>query len=389
MPVDRPVADLMRAWVKRLSDQTLVALSAPRSATPSYDRAAVTPGIVHLGVGAFHRAHQAVYVDDCLGAGETGWGIVGASLRSSGHARCAWRRRTGSTRLAVRSSDGESLRVVGSIVSLLVAPEDPAALLDAMTDPRIRIVTLTITEKAYLRNAAGDLDAAHPDIAADLANPGAPQDRARLSRRGAGAPPRGRNAAVHDPLLRQPSRQRRDAAPAAARSSPRCATRILPRTSRRSGVARRAWSTASCRPPPMPTARGSRGQLGVEDAWPVMTEPFRQWVIEDDFPAGRPDWEKFGVDHGARRQALRGDEAAGCSTARIRRSPISACSPATKRWPTAFADPAIRRFVDGLWAEAIPTLPKDAGLDPQSYIGELAERFANTALAASHRADRQ
>ncbi|TIQ27037.1 MAG: mannitol dehydrogenase family protein, partial [Mesorhizobium sp.] len=158
---------------RRLSNSTRQALPAS-VAVPGYDRNRVLPGIVHLGVGAFHRAHQAAYVDDCLAAGEMDWGIVGVSLRST-DTRDALAPQDGLYTLAVRSSDSESLRVVGSIVSMLVAPENPGAVLAALTDPRTSIVTLTITEKAYLRAAGGGLDTAHPDIVHDLANPRTPR----------------------------------------------------------------------------------------------------------------------------------------------------------------------------------------------------------------------
>ena len=140
----------------RLSDSTLPNL--PQAILrPAYDRASIKAGIVHLGVGAFHRAHQAVYVDECLAAGETGWGIIGASLQSTS-TRDALGPQDGLYTLAERGNDGEALRVIGSVLSVMVAPQDPAALLDALSDPAIRIVTLTITEKAYLRDAAGNLD---------------------------------------------------------------------------------------------------------------------------------------------------------------------------------------------------------------------------------------
>jgi fructuronate reductase len=122
------------------------------------------------------------------------------------------------------------------------------------------------------------------------------------------------------------------------------------------------------------------GELGVDDAWPVMTEPFRQWVIEDDFPTGRPAWEKFGV-------TMVGDVAPfedmklrllnGAHSGIAYLGLLSGHATVD----SAFADPAIRRFVDALWQEAITTLPDDAGLDPSAYTAELAERFSNTALA--------
>src|SRR5918996_2044564 len=125
MTIRAPIAE-RDGMAERLSGQSLNGLPTT-VLKPSYDRAQVTPGIVHLGVGAFHRAHQAAYVDDCLAAGETGWGIVGASLRST-DTRDALAPQDGLYTLAVRSGETESLRVVGSILSLLVAPENPAAL---------------------------------------------------------------------------------------------------------------------------------------------------------------------------------------------------------------------------------------------------------------------
>jgi fructuronate reductase len=268
---------------------------------------------------------------------------------------------------------------VGSIVSLLVAPENPAALLEAMTDPSTRIVTLTVTEKAYLRNSAGDLDAAHADIVADLANPAAPRTvhgfllEALARRRAAGTQPftvlccdnLPANGATLRRLLLQFA-ELRDAELArfvrdevAFPSS--MVDRIVPATT----DADRARVAA---------------ELGVADAWPVMTEPFCQWVIEDDFPAGRPQWEKFGATmvrdvtpfEDMKLRLLNGAHSGIAYLGLLSGHETVAA---------AFADPAIRKFVDWLWAEAIPTLPQGAGLDPQSYTGELADRFANTALA--------
>ena len=130
----------MTAW-KRLS---LPTLRDAHASVPAYDPATVACGILHLGVGAFHRAHQAVYVDDCLGAGETGWGIVGASLRSP-DTRDALAPQDGLYTLETQDASGTRLRVVGALRELLVAPEDPPALVARLADPAIRIVTLTVT----------------------------------------------------------------------------------------------------------------------------------------------------------------------------------------------------------------------------------------------------
>lgn len=360
-----------------LSDATLQQLPEGTK-IPLYDRGKVTPGMVHLGVGAFHRAHQAAYVDDCLAAGETDWGIIGVSLRSP-DTRDALAPQDGLYTLAVRSSGEEELHVIGSIQSLLVAPENPDAVLAALTDPRTRIVTLTITEKAYLRAAGGGLDATHPDIIHDLANPQVPKTahgfltEALARRLAAGTPPftvlccdnlPANGATLHRLLTEfaalRDARLARHVADAVAFPSS-MVDRIVPATTDadRARVA---------------------GQLGVGDAWPVMTEPFRQWVIEDNFPAGRPAWEKFGV-------TMVGDVAPfedmklrllnGAHSGIAYLGLLSGHATVDR----AFANPAIRQFVDGLWAEAIPTLPEDAGLDTKTYTAELAERFSNTALA--------
>lgn len=360
---------------ERLSNRTLSALPTG-VAEPAYDRARVRPGIVHLGVGAFHRAHQAVYIDDCLSAGERDWGIVGASLRSA-DTRDALGPQDGLYTLAVRDGEGERLRVVGSLKSLLVAPEDPSALLTALVDPGVRIVTLTITEKAYLRAAGGGLDRTHPDIIHDLANTGAPRTahgflaEALVRRREAGTPPftvlscdnlPANGETLHALLsefasLRDAGLARHIAEDVAFPSS--MIDRIVPATT----DADRARLSSL---------------LGVEDAWPVMTEPFCQWVVEDRFPQGRPAWEQFGVTMVAdvrvyedmKLRLLNGSHSA------IAYLGLLSGHETVDR---AFADPQIRAFVDGLWAEAIPTLP--AGLDTAGYTRQLARRYANPALA--------
>jgi fructuronate reductase len=362
---------------ERLSDRSLKWLPSTVM-KPAYDRSKVTPGIVHLGVGAFHRAHQAVLVDDCLAAGQTDWGIVGVSLRSP-DTRDALAPQDGLYTLAVRGSGTEALRIVGSIQWLLVAPENPPAVLDALTDPQIRIVTLTITEKAYLRDAAGNLDASHADIVADLANPARPKTapgflvEALARRRAAGIAPftvlscdnLPANGATLRRLLIQFAKLRDPELACFVEDQVACPSSMIDRIVPATTDADRARISAN---------------LGIEDAWPVMTEPFRQWVIEDNFTAGRPDWEKAGATmvrdvtpfEEMKLRLLNGAHSAIAYLGLLSGHETVAL---------AFADPAIRAFVGGLWAEAIPTLPTDAGLDPKNYVVQLADRFANTALA--------
>ncbi len=345
---------------------------------PSYERSRVRPGLVHLGVGAFHRCHQAVYVDDCLAAGQTEWGIVGASLRSP-DTRDALMPQDGLYTLAVRDGSGEALRVIGSIVSLLVAPEAPALLLDALTDPGVRIVTLTVTEKAYLRASGGGLDADNADIRHDLSNPGAPVTahgflvEALARRRAAGTPPF--TLLCCDNLPANGQTLRRVLCEFAALRDHDLARHIADDVAFPSSMVDRIVPA---------TTDADRERisetLGLSDAWPVMTEPFSQWVVEDHFPTGRPDWEAFGVTmvsdvtpfEDMKLRLLNGSHSAIAYLGLL-------SGHATV--DTAFADPAIRRFVDGLWSEAIPSLPAGAELDPQSYTLQLAHRYANSALA--------
>lgn len=359
----------------RLGAATLATIRA--AATPTYDRSAVTEGIVHLGVGAFHRAHQAVYVDDCLGADERDWGITGVSLRSP-DTRDALGPQDGLYTIAVRRGGGDALRVIGSMKSLLVAPEDPEAVLARLANPATRIVTLTVTEKAYLRGANGGLDAGHADIAWDIANSDRPRTvfgfiaGALVRRRAAGVPPF--TVLCCDNLPANGETVRRLMLQFAGLAGGDLGKFI------ESDVA--FPSTMVDRIVPATTDADRQrvsGALGVEDAWPVMTEPFMQWVVEENFPSGRPRWEKFGVTmvkdvapfEDMKLRLLNGAHSGIAYLGLLLGHPTVA---------DAFGDPLIRGFVDRLWAEAIPTLPKDAGLDINAYTAALAERFSNPAL---------
>jgi fructuronate reductase len=376
-PIERLEEGMMeRVSRPRLSNGSLQALGG-RARLPAYERGSVAPGIVHLGVGAFHRAHQAVYVDDCLGAGETGWGIVGASLRST-DTRDALAPQDNLFGVVTKSGSGDDIRIVGAITDMLVAPEDPAALVAAMADPRVRIVTLTVTEKAYLRGPGGRLDTGHADIGWDIANPDAPRTvhgflaAALRQRRAAGTaaftvlccdnlPANG--ATVRRLLLEYLETADRDLAAFVADGVAFPSTmvdRIVPATT---DADRAAVADA----------------LGVEDAWPVMTEPFMQWVIEDHFPAGRPRFE----DHGA--ELVRDVGPYEDMKLRLLNGAHSAIAylgllTGHATVSASFGDPRIRRFVEKLWAESSTTLPASAGLDPDAYARALAERFSNPAL---------
>ncbi|HEX6118509.1 MAG TPA: mannitol dehydrogenase family protein, partial [Dongiaceae bacterium] len=290
MPSNSAPADMR---LPRLGNAVLSALPGLVE-RPGYDRAAVTPGIVHLGIGAFHRAHQAVYTDTAL-RHDPAWGTVGASLRGA-DTRNALAPQDGLYTVAVRSADGDALRVIGAVQRVLVAPERPAALLETMADPRICIVSLTVTEKGYCHDpATGELNEAHPDIIHDLAKPHTPRSAPGLivaalaKRRAAGVAPF--TVLTCDNL------------PANGRMVKRILTRFGGLVGRGLGdfvaaeLACPATMVDRITPATTDADRARVAQsLGVSDAWPVMTEPFTQWVIEDEFTAGRPAWEEAGAE---------------------------------------------------------------------------------------------
>ena len=161
--------------MSRLNTASLASASVHQRgvSVANYDRATITPGIVHLGIGAFHRAHMAAYVDDLLAQNPT-WGIIGASLRRP-DTRDALAPQDFLYTLAIRDASGTHCRVIGSILDVLDANTQRSQLIETMASSAIRIVSLTVTEKGYCHDpATGELDQNHPDIVHDLAHPEAP-----------------------------------------------------------------------------------------------------------------------------------------------------------------------------------------------------------------------
>ena len=365
------------ASARRLGAAALASLPAS-VARPNYDRAAVATGIVHLGIGAFHRAHQAVYTDDVLAAGDLRWGILGASLRSP-DTRDALVPQDGLYSLAVRDSDGERLRVIGAIRDVLVAPQAPAALIEALCRPSVAIVSLTVTEKGYCHDpATGRLDEAHPDVVHDLAHPEAPRSaigilaQAIARRRAAGLKP-------FTPLCC-------DNLPANGRTLHRILSRYAALVSPDLGTYVEGEiacpDTMVDRIVPATTDEDRAriaAALGVEDAWPVVTEAFTQWVIEDRFLSGRPGWEAAGatlVADVAPYETMKLRLLNGSHSALAYLGYLSGCETVA----TAMAEPGIAAFVAALMADSTPTLVLPPGADVAGYKRSLVDRFRNTAL---------
>jgi fructuronate reductase len=381
----------------RLSPRTELPATISR---PRYDREALQAGIVHLGLGAFMRAHLAVATEAAIHAtSDLRWGIVGVSLRQA-DTRDALAPQGGLYTVAVRESDGaggvlETLQVVGCVQRVIVAPEEPQAVLDAIAAPATRIVSLTITEKGYGLDPAtrkprlDTPDHAHDLHACGLLALGSPTSTSPRSaagfivqglarRRAAGL--EGITLMSLDNLASNGHALRAlvlDFAHAvdhelAAWIDTTCTfpcsmvDRIVPRTT----DADRARIALA---------------LGAHDAWPVVTEAFFDWAVEGRFAADRPAWTHQPgarvVPDAAPWEALKLRMVNGTHT-------TIACCGVLAGWPTvdvAVAQPELRAFVDALMREEIePTLPgPDAmpGLDLAAYRAQLLARFANPALA--------
>ncbi len=351
---------------------------------PAYPIPAARIGVVHLGVGNFFRAHQAVYLDDAMNAGERGWAVCGVSLRNP-DTRDALAPQQGLYTLVERDAAGARARIIGSLRELRVAPDDPGTVIDRIAAVDTRWVMLTITEKGYGHRPAADghdvgLDTDRPDIAHDLAHPESPCSAvgllhaAALRRRRHGQPGLtvlscdnlSGNGSLLRRLLqefdRERGRQLGDWIADALRFPDTMVDRIVPRT------------TDADR-------RTARELTGCDDAWPVTTEPFRQWVIQDDFAGPRPLLERSGVQIVP---DVRPFEAMKLRLLNAAHSAIAwlGLPAGLATVDAAIAVPTLRRAVTALWHdEVIPGLdPAIVPLAP-AYCARLLDRFDNPGLA--------
>jgi fructuronate reductase len=361
----------------RLSHDALAGLP-PEVRRPSYDPRSVGVGIVHLGLGAFHRAHQAVYADDVL-ARDPRWGICGVSMKTP-RAIEPLAAQDGLYTLVLKDPSGTSARVIGAVRETAFAPADPAALVQRMSDPRVHVITLTVTEKGYCHDpASGELNLEHPDIVHDLAHPDAPRSAGGMlcaaldARRAAGAG--GLNVVCCDNL------------PHNGRVLAGLCGAFAQRRSRELAdwIARRAAfpSTMVDRIVPATTdadVADVAQRLGVRDAAPVVAEPYIQWVIENRFAAPRPAWETVGAEIA--------HDVAPYETMKLRLLNGSHSTLAYLGFLMGHATIAqaagnalLRKLVERQMAEEIvPTLRSPPGTDLKRYCATLIERFRNPAL---------
>ncbi len=351
--------------------------------TPGYDPSALRPGIVHLGLGAFHRAHMARYTHDLMNqdAATSAWGIVGAGLLATDaslHAALAAQDRLYT--LVEQDGAAPSATVIGALAGLVQAGQDSSALLKAIDGPGVRIVSLTVTEAGYgLNRATKTLDPDHPGIARDLTTPHNPQsaigvlaeglNRRRLSGRPAFT------ALSCDNIQHNGQVLKAAVLAFAARRDPALADWIAAHARFPSTMVDRI--TPVTRPEVMAelTAR-----YGYVDRAPVFSERFSQWVIEDDFADGRPDWDRVGAQ-------FVGDvapyEAMKLRLLNASHLAIAALGRLTDRAfiHEVLADGLMRRYMRALMdRETGPTVPPAPGIDLASYKAALVERFANPAI---------
>lgn len=357
----------------RLSNAALDAV-APGVERPAYDRSSVTTGVVHLGPGAFHRAHQAAAFDTLL-ASDPRWGITGVSLNSTAVAD-ALNPQDGLYTLALLDEEVR-YRVIGSIGRVLTA-RDGDATLAALAAPDTRIVSLTVTEKGYCLAGDGTLDTAHPGIARDLAG-GTPTTAigwivaglAERRRTGAG----GVTVLSCDNLA---SNGRKLGAAVVAFAQARD-----PDLARWIGDHVRFPSAmVDSITPATDDALRARvaAATGLDDAWPIQREGFTQWVIENDFAGERPELERAGVTftddvHGYEAAKLRLLNGAHSTLAYLGLGLGHASVAAAMR------DARLAAFAERLMRDDIaPSLTPPAGLDVDAYIAAILKRFANPAI---------
>ncbi|MBZ9559373.1 MULTISPECIES: mannitol dehydrogenase family protein [unclassified Modicisalibacter] len=362
-----------------LTNDTLTGLDAA-VATPRYDRRQVTPGIVHFGVGGFHRAHQAMYLDELMNRGEAlDWGIVGVGVMPGDRRmQAALAAQDHLYTLVVKHPDGHyEPRVIGSIVDYLYAPDDREAVIERMADPATRIVSLTVTEGGYnFHHVTGDYDLSQPDVAHDLAEPDTPRTTFGL---------------VVAALRR---RRERGIAPFTVMSCDNIqgngdvARKMFTAHARALDAELGAWIDAEVSFPnamvdritPVTTADDIAAlaeRFGVDDRWPVVCEPFTQWVLEDHFPQGRPPFERVGV------QMV--DDVIPYELMKLRLLNASHQALTYFGYLAGYRyahevcqDPLFVRFLlDYMTLEATPTLAPVPGVDLADYRQTLIERFAN------------
>ncbi|MCF3640263.1 mannitol dehydrogenase family protein [Rhizobium sp. TRM95111] len=360
----------------RLTDATLPVASGRR---PAYARAAHGVGIVHLGIGAFHRAHQAVYTDDALAASGGDWRILGVSLRGTDVAE-QLNPQDGLYTLLIQGEGRTEARVIGSVAQVLPAARNGSAALAALTDPATRIVSLTVTEKAYgIDRLTGRAQESHAAIGHDLAEPSRPTGaigfivEALRLRRLTGAAPF--TVLCCDNLPKNGALIRAGVLDFAGRVDPALSEWTAENVPFPATMVDRITPAATA-----DTRALVEAQIGLADHGAIETEPFTQWVIEDRFAIGRPEWEAGG--------ALMVTDVEPYELMKLRmlngtHSMLAYAGFLAGRTYVrdVMADALLPRLVRRHFTAAAATLHPLEGVSFSAYAEALADRFANPAIA--------
>ncbi|MGB8502494.1 mannitol dehydrogenase family protein [Mycobacterium sp.] len=347
---------------------------------PAYDRRAVLVGIAHFGVGGFHRAHQAMYVDRLLNTGLAAeWGICGIGVMPGDkRMRDALLGQDGMYTLIVENPDGtRDPQVIGSIVDFRYAPDDPEAVIELLAAPTTRIISLTVTEGGYnIRDDDGEFDTDNPDVQHDLRGGEPPVTvfglvaAAMTRRRDRGLP--SPTIVSCDNIVENGNVARRAFTAFAEMSDPALAQWMRENTRFPNSMVDRITPVTT-----PDVIEALEADFGVTDAWPVATEPFTSWVLEDDFGDCRPPLEEAGVQlvddvapyEMMKLRLLNASHQGLCYFAYLAGYRL-VHEAAQDRLIAEF----LRRYMD---SEATPTLRPVPGIDLDDYKRTLLERFAN------------
>jgi mannitol 2-dehydrogenase len=354
----------------------------PKIQVPKYDRRKVGQSIMHVGVGGFHRAHQALYMDDLFQQGaDSHWGYCGVGLlKHDERIRDVMLAQDCLYTLVERSLEGDKARIVGSIVDFLFAPDDPEKVIEQMASDATHIVSLTITEGGYyIDQSTGEFDEKHPHIQYDLAHPHEPRCSFGF-------------------LLEALDRRRKRGLPAFTlmscdniQSNGEVAKKMLTAFAELRDPILRNWMTENCLFPNSMVDRITpattdehrdlvKEKFKIDDGWPVMTESFKQWVIEDHFPQGRPQWELVGAQmttdvlpyEKMKLRLLNASHQALCYIGMLLGNQLV---------HETMADHDIQKLVEKMMDDEVtPLLSKVPGVDLTEYKKTLIERFANPAI---------
>lgn len=346
---------------------------------PGFDRAKLKPGIVHIGLGAFHRAHQAVFTQRALEAPFGDWGIVAVNLRSTEPVE-ALAAQDGLYSITVRSEAGDKAEVVGATVDWICAAQDRSRVLDYLGNPAIKIVTMTVSEKAYgLDPVTGGLDVKHPAVAPDLANPHQPSgvlgfivEGLRL-RRQAGLKPY--TVLCCDNLPSNGKVIRRLVLDMARLRDPLLADWIEAEGAFPCSMVDRIVPAAT-----EETRQRAASLLGVQDRLALDTEPFLQWVIEDRFVDGRPAWEAGGAIFAADVEPYEKMKLRLLNGSHTMLAHLGILN-GLDYIRDVMAVPELAAKARNHMEEVVSTLDPVPGIDLPAYIDELLARFANPTIA--------